>query len=394
MNAIDKFLKENLSADFVPDTMLNMSILRQAKENEKMKQKTLKPGVTAAAIAGILLLGSASAYAAYQYLTPAQVADHLKLREGDLLSEAFESSTAVIVNETQTSAGYEVTFLGTVTGENLIGSIQDTQTAETLHALRTYAVVAIRHLDGSPMPSVTDSDYETFCVSALINGKTFLEANNGTLNAGASAFVQDGIHYQLLECDNLEIFSDMGVSIGVVESFGNETSAFHYDETTGIYRINTDYEGINALFKLPLDPSKADPQAAKEYFENKNTESSDTNEEITTGSPEADQWLENFRIAGNSSEDTWSFVEENAIMTSQQTLTPDTNGFITYHSPDGESEGLYQVGDWPYAPDIELFSSGQSDGTLSGTQATTLTLNADGTFTLRIYEPRQSSKGY
>lgn len=116
------------------------------------------------------------------------------------------------------------------------------------------------------MPSVTDPDYETFCVSVLINGKSFMKVNNGTLNAGASAIVQDGIHYQLLECDNLEIFSDMGGSIGVVESFGNETSAFHYDETTGIYRINTDYEGIHALFKLPLDPSKADHQAAKEYF--------------------------------------------------------------------------------------------------------------------------------
>lgn len=60
------------------------------------------------------------------------------------------------------------------------------------------------------MPGQMDDSYQTFCVSALIHGKSFMDVNNGTLGAGAQAFVQDGVQYQLLECDDLEIFANMG----------------------------------------------------------------------------------------------------------------------------------------------------------------------------------------
>lgn len=93
-----------------------------------------------------------------------------------------------------------------------------------------------------------------------------MDVNNGTLGAGAQAFVQDGVQYQLLECDDLEIFANMEVYLGVVESFGQESQAFTLDEKTGDYEVNKAFDGMQALFMLPLDKSKADDKVAEKYF--------------------------------------------------------------------------------------------------------------------------------
>ena len=139
--AIEKESADDLYQDaFLEATKKIASIVKKAKETQNMKHRTLKSGVAAAAAIGILVVGSASAYAAYRYLTPSQVAD-------------------------------QMTEYGT------------------------------------PMPGQMDDSYQTFCVSALIHGKSFMDVNNGTLGAGAQA-----------------------------------------------------------LFMLPLDKSKADDKAAEKYF--------------------------------------------------------------------------------------------------------------------------------
>lgn len=88
-----------------------------------MKHRTLKSGVAVAAAIGILVVGSASAYAAYRYLTPSQVAD--QMTEYGALAKAFESKDAITINETQKSAGYEITLMGIVTGKDLSVVVND-----------------------------------------------------------------------------------------------------------------------------------------------------------------------------------------------------------------------------------------------------------------------------
>lgn len=389
MNHMDELLKKNLTPDVAPDDRLNQSILRQAKENEKMKRNLINPRTAAAAIAGVLIVSSASAYAVSRYLTPSQVADHLQ--ENSRLSAAFESEDAVWVNETQTTAGYDVTFLGIITGKNLINAAEDTDLTAAVEKERTYAVTAISHSDGSAMPSTVDEAYRTFCVSPLIHGKTFSEVNNGVLNAGVLSFVYEGIQYELLECDNLEIFADLGVSLGVVESFGEETAAFHYNQAFGTYSRNDDYTKINALFELPLDVTKADPEAAEAYFAGLEDREDETDEEmITTGNIKADEWLNAMCNAGTSDADSWKYVLENAEenVTETQTVVPDEDGYISYKTRDGESENVYYVGDWAYDAGVEMISGCESDGTLEGSTSSTITLNTDGTFTIRYYVPK------
>lgn len=385
MKMMDERLKNALKPEFAPDDALNRSILDQAKEIYEMKRNHWKPRVAVAAAAVFFAVGSLSAYAAYRYLSPSQVAEHIT-REGTL-ADAFESESAVYINETQTTGGYDVTFLGTVSGKDLKGAFEDTQEVQEK---KSYAVVAIAKSDGTPMPGVMDPDYHTFCVSPLIHGKSFSEINNAVLHAGVSGFVQEGIQYELLECDDLEIFADRGVSLGVVENFGNESSAFFYNGNTGIYTRNTEYEGINALFELPLDPEKADKTAAESYFEAA-LESEPEDEEIMsmTGNAKADAWINLAQEACNSEKEAWkNFLEQSVELTDHiQTVTPDAEGYIHYLTMDGESENTYYVGEYPQDAGVEVFDAAESDGTFGGTTVSTIMLNEDGSFTLRYYAP-------
>ncbi len=88
-----------------------------------MKHRTWKLSVAAAAAIAILVVGSASAYAAYRYLTPSQVAE--QMTEDGALAKAVESKDAITINETQKSAGYEITLMGIVTGKDLSVVVND-----------------------------------------------------------------------------------------------------------------------------------------------------------------------------------------------------------------------------------------------------------------------------
>ena len=259
MKDMDELLKQNLLPDCVPDESLNASILEKAKETQTMKHKTFRSGAAAAAAIAILAVGSVSAYAEYRYLTPSQVAD--EITDGGALVKAFESKDAVLVNETQKTAGYDITLMGLVSGKDLM-PVAPEDSLDSINKEKTYAVLAIAKEDGSPMPGMQDDDYQIFCASALVKGKSFMDVNNGTLNAGAYAFEQDDVQYQILECDNLEIFANIGVYVGVVEDFGEESHAFAMDKETGEYRVDESYDGMKALFTIPLDKSKANDAAA------------------------------------------------------------------------------------------------------------------------------------
>lgn len=106
-----------------PKSYLLSIVIRLWKNRVRKRawRSRIAPQVAEEAAIGILVVGSASAYAAYRYLTPSQVADQMTE-------------------------------------------------------------------DGTPMPGQMDDSYQTFCVSVLIHGKSFMDVNNGTLGAGAQAF--------------------------------------------------------------------------------------------------------------------------------------------------------------------------------------------------------------
>ncbi len=379
---MDNLIKAALAEKESPNPDLNRQILIKAKENNQMKKYTFKKAIATAACIGLAALSSVSVYAAYRYLSPSQVADRISTNKS--VVDAFASKDAIAINETQCSNGYNITLLGLVSGENLQLHIPE-ENAQTLTSSHTYAVVAIENIAGESMK------YENFCISPLINSVDFMIANNATMNTFLTYFEQDGILYHLLECENLEIFADRGVQLGVVDSFGKETQAFYMDETTGIYYKQEEYEKTNALFSLPLDTAKADEIAAESYIQNLMNESEETDQ--TTTSDNHHMWEVSLFVRSITPENIDEYFERDS--NTELTATPDETGWINFGTryiaeEDYVYEGYsgyleYLIND---TEDFAVRGYGFVDNDLSTVSIRTIWRNEDGSFTHVMYRTK------
>lgn len=379
---MDTLLKSTLKPSSFPNPDLNELIMKQAKENEMMRQRRKKSIYAAALFACAITLSGVSVYAAYRFLSPAQIAGQVS--EGGNLSKAFEGENAITLNETQTSNGYRITLLGLTSGANLSPYVEDSHSAG-LEDVRTYATFAIVREDGQSI------DSENKCISPLINGVSLHIANNATLNAGLHWFYQDGVLYELLECDNLEVFAKMGVQVGVVDSFGDEIRAFTMDSNTGIYSQNTEYSKTNALFTIPLDEAKGDNEKAGQLIK-------EMEQSVESGTSAGDEEMS----ATPSSKDVDAFIasltDENLdtyaqpIVSTKMICTPDAEGIFTYsyELPSGvDGNGSDSVSN--LFPDRtigirKIGGYGYSEG-LHDLLIDTFILNKDGTITYQVYTP-------
>lgn len=219
----------------------------QAPERKVIFMKKNRFALIAAALSALLVV---SAVAAVLMLSPRDMALHLK---DTALAAAFESDDAIAVDETKTVNGYNVTFLGIVSGKNISNYIVD----DKLGVDRSYAAVALTRTDGAPI----EDNVPEVTISPLIEGCEPWRVNAWILDSSASTFVQDGVLYYLLECDSLECFADHTVYLAVYPGTYIPPSAefFGFDEATGAITAKRDA----VLFSLPLDGSKAAPQKAR-----------------------------------------------------------------------------------------------------------------------------------
>lgn len=380
---LDEILYDSLSPIYEPAQELNRQILEgRPKEAIIMKHPRFTKTAAAAAIACIIAVGG-TAYAAYRYLSPSQVAEQVS--DNNALADAFQSSSAIASDEAQTSNGYDIRLLGLVSGSGLSPYVDEGQ-VDGLKDRQTYAALAISRTDGTAI----DPEDGGKCISPLINGVDWKTANNGTLDAGLHWFVEEGVLYELLECDDLEIFAGRGVQIGVVENFGDETSAFSMDADTGIYKKNESYTGTCALFDLPLDRSKADEKAADAYIRDL---LSGAKEEDTSGASEEEETPEekagrefSERLAGSG--DEAAFLEKNAkpVAGSKKTLEMDAEGLVDFYlkADDGEDSGTVYVKDLKTDVPKPLCITGS---TLEDMVIHMFTLHKDGSVTYEAYTP-------
>lgn len=206
--------------------------------------------------AACMALLAVSVSAAVMLLSPAQVAEEAGQ---PLLAEAFSGEDAIAVNETVESGPFSITLLGLVSGENLDVLNQD------LDRAHTYAVLALRNLDGTPIENET-FDFMRYTMTPLVSGCAPTAVNNWTLDALARGMDRDGIYYYLLDTESIEMFADRTVYMAFYEGGAPNNSIFQMAGDGGIC-FAEDFEGVRALFTLPLDPSKADPAAAEAFIE-------------------------------------------------------------------------------------------------------------------------------
>lgn len=252
----ERLFKEALSSSYTPSEELNKKLLSKMEVHMRKQRKPILRPLFIAAI--IVILATTTAFAAWRLLSPADLAENLRY---PTLADAFRSDGAVLVNETRSQAGYDVTFLGVVSGRRL------TELDETLDTGKTYAVVAIEN-QGGVMPDTSDNAYDSqpFFISPLINGQQPWMVNIASMSGGYSSQVIDGVMYRIVECDNVEIFADRGLWLCVSSTTFFSVEAFNYDADTGTVSPNPQFDGVNMLFDLPLDKSKADHEKAEEYL--------------------------------------------------------------------------------------------------------------------------------
>jgi len=264
---VDMLLKSAMSSTETPDPELVQKVkYKQIKEESVLKKTAIRRSFStvAAAVMAFVLI-TTTTFAAWYFLKPSEVANKF---EDSALSAAFDSETAVNINESITSGDYTFTLLAIVSGKDI--SNHPVYYSGDIRSERTYAVVAIQKADGSSMPTTQDDEYgnPSFYVSPYIKGLKPWQVNAHTMKGGYSEMVVDGVMYRILDCDEVTMFADRGVYLGInTGSIGNHSEAFIFNEQTGELRANPDYDGSSVVFNLPIDKSLADPEKAQQYLE-------------------------------------------------------------------------------------------------------------------------------
>lgn len=381
---IDELLKKSLAPVSEPPEWLNCQVLLRAKERKQMKQQRRIPVAAAAAVC-VMLLGSVTVVAARRYFSPAEIAAEF---ENDMLAKAFSGEGAVLVNETQESGGFRITLLGSVAGKN-ISDYLTTDDEGMVEENKIYTVVAIEHADGTPMPDTSSDEYgkEPFYVSHYIRGLDPKKYSMQSMGGGSSTAVRDGVMYRIMEMDNIEMFADKGIYVGVSSGVFYDTEAYRFDEGSGEISRNTDYQGVNALFTLPVDKSKADSAAAEAYLKELHAEW-----DTPSAPPEMD--ASDLAVEEFMNKLTAENLDEYAapVESTRMVLTPDQEGLVSgsYELENGSAGtsafwvtpetkvGEYQIGGYSY-----------SENALKDLVIDVFVLNDDGTVTYVVYRPKQ-----
>lgn len=405
-NDLDELLRCVLAPKEEPGDILNRKIIEQVKEKENMRQKKYRKASAAVIAAALVAASSLTAFAAWQYRSAADVADELG-EEG--VAKAFTQQTVApdktiegtkqsqVEGESQSFGGYKVTMLGLVTGNDLTekkhisnGKVRDD---------RTYCAVAIEREDGTAM----DTEQGNYFVSPLIGGLNPGLYNAVTLCGNYSEFVENGVLYRLLECDNIEYFADRKLYLCVADTAFYNSLCYHYNEADGSISRNTEYEGLNALFDLKVDASLADPAKAQALIAeiddtlSGNNQNEETEIEVPQQAKDAMEW------AGKLTSEN---IAEYCVRLEHtvQTVSVDKNGNYVippYHvnkeetDTDGSSTifnaKYYTFEDYAVGvPHISGYSSG-SNG-MKDLVITTFTLNEDGTMTYAAWVPKDVSR--
>ena len=215
------------------------------------KEFFMKKAVIAVVIAICVLAVSGSAYAAYRWLNAKEAVSEIGYEK---LSKYFDIDKDVI--QTEENDTYRAAFLGVVSGKNINNQILE----EDIDKKLTYIVTVVERKDGKDM---TDDD--EIVVSPFIRGVRPMDFSIYSIHGGASMMKKDGVLYVLTGCDDLEIFADREVYLAVMDG-ANMGEGYNYDEKTGLIERNKDFDGLNLLFELDLDKSKADPEKARKYI--------------------------------------------------------------------------------------------------------------------------------
>ena len=230
----------------------NLMKQRAKRKDEQALQKRKPVKVLAAALAIITLL-SVTAFAVSYYLSASEVAEYFGEKEIAAMFKDSECEPQTVSNGT-----YDVTFLGKTTG-TMLNMTEGFEADET----KTYAVIAMRKTDGTPLRLIDGMPLQPVPV---VEG--YMPYRPWCIMESSRGLEREGILYYLFDYKNLEIFADRTVSIALIEGAMVPSPEILTMDENGKIVYTEGYTGIKGIFELPMDESKADPEAVAELMSN------------------------------------------------------------------------------------------------------------------------------
>ena len=319
--------------------MLNEAMRRvHAADKGGNLMSTKNPLRTALIAAALVCVLAVSVFAAVKLLTPVEVAEWFDPE----IAKAFKGPGAQVIDETKTAGDYEITLLGIAPAQNFsVRSMSADGQSVTSDEEKIFAAFAVRRKNGATLPA--DLACVPINVWPLIQG---VDPSKHFFDGGGVGSERDGVMYYLADCNELFPFADRQVFLSVSDCLDQTEKQYFYDEVTGNHIPNPAYQGVNVLFELPLDASKADPVRAAQLLEQ-----AARNALLPENTP--NPFL---KIIANIPLEQCSLLED-----SVKTCTPDIEGKISY-SYESQSEMRSFLVDIPdrVASEMEFDEQGYS----------------------------------
>lgn len=303
---MERELREKLLLSWDKGETISFNPEESANSADWRKNMGYKRKIWAAATAAAcVLVMSVTAVATVKYLSRDEILDEM-MDAG--AQEAFEKGEVLEINQVIESGDYLFTLYGVATRETLAENDLDIFSGgNSRDEGNTFVVLSIAYKDGTPMPSTHDPEYNEieFFVSPLIQGLDPFLYNAIYMGGGYGEMERNGVLYRIMECDDIALFADRELYLCITDSTFYKKNAFLYNEVDGTITPNEDYEGVNVLFNLPIDASRADAGKAEEYLKRLDARVSGEGElettviageggsepAVITGNPEVDKVL-------------------------------------------------------------------------------------------------------
>lgn len=266
---VDLIIRKSLNDMQIPKVMEQSEVLKiwdEKKTDNKITMKDWFLGKSKvfriAIIFCVFLLALSSTYSVYAIVkkTFPSAGKALEDMGKTEIASYFDGSNTGDFKETGKDDTYTYTLLGVTEGQRLDGSNKGEE--------GFFAVVVIQKNDGTKLTlSEYNSDNQYHFISPLIQGLKPWKYNLASMNGRVSMVEQDDVIYVLIECDEINYFADRTIYLCISDTFVYSSNAYNYDEETGDISRNENYPGLNLLFEIPMDESKADEEKANEYIE-------------------------------------------------------------------------------------------------------------------------------
>lgn len=242
-----------------------LAVQAMGQPGRQKKSGRMTRGVFLAVV--LILALSLSAFAAYKLMIPKEI--------GDSFGTEFENVRAVVENgkanadtvnvihKSIESGEYIITFEALADSSALRNVFEGTADHTTLDLSKrdTYALFTIRRADGAAIEFDGWDLNFTVCLKGYAPNIAFPDYH--------AAYNENGILWYAAQVTDAKVFGGEELYIALHECRTADWEYFRMNEN-GEYYFTDRYQGIRAIFELPLENDGLDPRTKEQFMEDRN----------------------------------------------------------------------------------------------------------------------------